>query len=130
MTRILLNVINDTVRKRVRQTDMIVLTDECDEIAAVEDHCATSQDPQLQIINNEVDPHLLEALKRLPTSLLYPLLLRELEEMTYQDIATMLDVPTGTVMSRLFRARRTVKDCLTRNVQRSTQAEAADHGMQ
>jgi RNA polymerase sigma-70 factor (ECF subfamily) len=37
------------------------------------------------------------------------LVLREIEEMDYRDIATVTDVPIGTVMSRLARARAALK---------------------
>src|SRR6202044_582109 len=110
MTRILLNVVNDTLKKRIRQPDLLTIEDECDDLVSLQDHSATSRDPEIQLIEREIRPDLMDALQRLPISLLQPLLLRELEDMTYGEIATTLDVPTGTVMSRLFRARRVIRD--------------------
>jgi len=46
------------------------------------------------------------ALTALPIELRECLVLRELEEMSYKDIARITGVPVGTVMSRLWRARR------------------------
>jgi RNA polymerase sigma-70 factor (ECF subfamily) len=127
MTRILFNVINDLFRKRRRQTDIITLDETGDEIASMQAESATLQDPQDQVMDAEIQPDLLEALRRLPTSLLYPLLLRELEEMTYQEIATILDIPVGTVMSRLFRARRIVRDYLTENPSKISAKNSAEN---
>lgn len=46
------------------------------------------------------------AIAALPAELRECLVLREMEEMSYRDIAAITGVPVGTVMSRLFRARR------------------------
>jgi RNA polymerase sigma-70 factor (ECF subfamily) len=130
MTRILLNVINDTLKKRLRQPDLLAGEDEFDELVSLQDHSATSRDPEVQLIEKEIHPELLEALQRLPTSLLHPLLLRELEDMSYAEIAVILDIPAGTVMSRLFRARRVVRDQLKNNLNKIVNSEVADHEMQ
>jgi RNA polymerase sigma-70 factor (ECF subfamily) len=127
MTRILLNVINDTLKKRVRQPDLLAIDDECVEMAALQDDSELSKNPEVQLIEKEIRPDLLAALQRLPTSLLHPLLLRELEDMTYAEIATILDIPAGTVMSRLFRARRIVRDQLKKNIKGTTKVEVVDY---
>jgi RNA polymerase sigma-70 factor, ECF subfamily len=49
------------------------------------------------------------ALAELPIHFREILLLCEVEEMSYQEIAEALSIPTGTVMSRLFRARRALR---------------------
>jgi len=129
MTRILLNVVNDTLKKRVREPDLLV-DDECEELVNLQDSSAISRDPEVQLIEREIRPDLLEALQRLPTALLHPLLLRELEDMTYAEISKILEIPTGTVMSRLFRARRVVREQLTKNVKGTVKPEVTDHEVQ
>ena len=50
------------------------------------------------------------ALDRLPVAYREVLLLCEFEEMSYQEISATLAIPIGTVMSRLSRARRVLRD--------------------
>jgi RNA polymerase sigma-70 factor (ECF subfamily) len=56
-------------------------------------------------------------LAELPMHLREVLLLCEVEEMSYQEIAQTLAVPIGTVMSRLFRARKALRSLLQDKVQ-------------
>jgi RNA polymerase sigma-70 factor (ECF subfamily) len=53
-----------------------------------------------------------EALGRLPVAYREVLLLCEFEEMSYQEISATLAIPIGTVMSRLSRARRALRDAV------------------
>jgi RNA polymerase sigma-70 factor (ECF subfamily) len=53
-----------------------------------------------------------QALGRLPARFREVLILRELEGLTYQELAVALDVPMGTVMSSLSRARRALRIAL------------------
>jgi RNA polymerase sigma-70 factor, ECF subfamily len=48
------------------------------------------------------------------------LLLCEVEEMSYQEIATALAIPVGTTMSRLFRARRALREAVQQKLHRSS----------
>jgi RNA polymerase sigma-70 factor, ECF subfamily len=63
-----------------------------------------------------------QALSDLPVPFREILLLCEVEEMSYQEIAEALSIPIGTVMSRLFRARKALRDLLSRQ-------EGGRHGM-
>jgi RNA polymerase sigma-70 factor (ECF subfamily) len=130
MTRILLNVINDSLKKRIQRPYVLAIDEGCVEMMSLQDQSASSRDPEVQLVEQEIRPDLLHALQQLPTALLHPLLLRELEDMSYAEIATILGIPTGTVMSRLFRARRVVKDRLTQNVKGTVKEEVADHELQ
>jgi RNA polymerase sigma factor (sigma-70 family) len=54
-----------------------------------------------------------EAIQQLPVDFREVILLREVEELSYQEIATILDCPPGTVMSRLARARAKLRTLLS-----------------
>jgi RNA polymerase sigma factor (sigma-70 family) len=60
------------------------------------------------------------ALAELPPAFREVIVLRELEALTYQEIATVTAVPIGTVMSRLARARDQLRDRLTQMMARET----------
>ena len=65
-----------------------------------------SQDPEHLAIR-EADLQLLrQALEELPPEFREAVVLRELEGLSYQQIAAVIEVPVGTVMSRLSRARK------------------------
>lgn len=72
--------------------------------------------PEAALERLQGETTLARALACLPTELRECLVLRELEEMSYRDIARVTDVPIGTVMSRLWRAREALMrhgKCLT-----------------
>jgi RNA polymerase sigma-70 factor (ECF subfamily) len=54
------------------------------------------------------------ALDDLPDEFRIPVLLCDVEEFSYKDIAQMLGIPLGTVRSRIFRGRQRLRDALTR----------------
>jgi RNA polymerase sigma-70 factor, ECF subfamily len=56
--------------------------------------------------------HVRTAIQKLPEEAREVILLREWEGLSYQEIATVLDCPVGTVMSRLARARAKLRDLL------------------
>ena len=64
-----------------------------------------------------------QALADLPVAFREILLLCEVEEMSYQEIAETLAIPMGTVMSRLSRARKALRDWLRKKL------EGGQHGM-
>ena len=53
---------------------------------------------------------------RLPAEYREVIVLRELEQMAYKEIAAAIEAPLGTIMSRLARARARLQDCLTMRI--------------
>ncbi len=60
----------------------------------------------------ELRPELEGALRRLPEEFLAPVVLADIQGMALPDVAEVLEVPVGTVKSRLFRARRRLAEDL------------------
>jgi RNA polymerase sigma-70 factor (ECF subfamily) len=71
-------------------------------------------DPQKLLLQRESSQLLRQALDELPLEFREVLILRELEGLSYKEIAVIADLPPGTVMSRLARARTRLKQCLSR----------------
>jgi RNA polymerase sigma factor (sigma-70 family) len=65
-----------------------------------------SADPETLAMRAEDARGVQDALQRLPVEYREVLVLREMEELSYREIAVIVDVPVGTVMSRLARGRR------------------------
>jgi len=76
------------------------------------DISTTWNDPELQALREADTQWVRTALTALPLPFQEVLLLREVEGLAYQDIARILDLPLGTVMSRLHRARALLKRAL------------------
>ena len=62
-------------------------------------------DPEEAFLRNAESKALADAVAALPLAFREVLILRELEELSYKEIARIADIPIGTVMSRLARAR-------------------------
>ncbi|GAB4391437.1 MAG: RNA polymerase sigma factor RpoE [Gammaproteobacteria bacterium] len=70
----------------------------------------SEESPECQAQCEEMQTALLDALDALPENLRTSILLRELTDMSYEDIAKLLDCPVGTVRSRIFRARHNLDE--------------------
>ena len=62
-------------------------------------------DPEQAFLRTAESKALTDAIAALPLAYREVLILRELEELSYKEIASIADIPIGTVMSRLARAR-------------------------
>ncbi len=65
-------------------------------------------DPEASLIKSRDRSRVRELIAALPVELRETLILRELEELSYKEIAEVTRAPIGTVMSRLWRARRSL----------------------
>ena len=64
--------------------------------------------PEHELLREEIERTINEAIADLPEDLRVAITLREMEGMSYDDIATTMDCPIGTVRSRIFRAREAI----------------------
>ena len=71
-----------------------------------------TQSAEDEIFDLFTDDEVKRALEDLPESFLLPVLLADVQDFSYQEIATMLDIPIGTVMSRLHRGRKALQKAL------------------
>jgi RNA polymerase sigma-70 factor, ECF subfamily len=77
---------------------------------------ASSGTPESIFIDKSQEQLLQSAIEELPVHFREVVLLCEVEGMSYQEIADALSIPIGTVMSRLSRARRALRDLLQKKV--------------
>ena len=73
---------------------------------------AINNNPEAVFMRTQASQNLNEAIGSLPPLFREVLILRELEEMSYEDIAVVAVIPIGTVMSRLSRARSLLRNIL------------------
>ncbi len=79
------------------------------------------QTPEMNLLQKSDRAALQSAMETLPPALLEVILLCDVEEMKYREIATILEIPIGTVMSRIARARGALRATLV--AQRTTLRE-------
>jgi len=64
--------------------------------------------PEHELLKEEIENTIHQAIADLPEDLRVAITLREMDGMSYEDIATTMDCPIGTVRSRIFRAREAI----------------------
>ena len=69
--------------------------------------------PETRLLRDVLDPDLQAAIDAMPDAFRQAVWLRDVEEFSYAEIAEMLSIPIGTVMSRISRGRRMLFDRLT-----------------
>ncbi len=68
--------------------------------------------PESLLLSNEIARTVNTTIERLPEELRTAIQMREIEGMSYEDIAKAMDCPIGTVRSRIFRAREAIAEQL------------------
>lgn len=112
--RIARNVAIDSLRRRGGRGEQVMvqentLTDEGVRPAPAAPH---SPGPQRAALRAELARELEAALAKLPEKHRTILVLREIEGLSYEELARVLEIPKGTVMSRLFHARHKMQAAL------------------
>lgn len=113
--RIVTNLAIDSLRKRRRERRVDVEEEAAQQAFSQGNALWPGIDrsnPQTNSERSELGQQLQKAVHELPEIHQAVLLLRELEGLSYEEIATMLRIKKGTVMSRLFHARKTMQEAL------------------
>lgn len=79
-----------------------------DETSTVENELISDETPETVLAAKEIAETVNAAMEALPDDLRQAVTLREIEGLSYDDIATVMGCPIGTVRSRIFRAREAI----------------------
>lgn len=104
--RILHNAHIDRYRASTRAVQTV------DELEGQDPAFVVHDTPESQVLAGVMDAEVRQALMALPEVFRTCLILADLEGFSYQEIADILGIPRGTVMSRLFRGRRAMRRAL------------------
>lgn len=103
---ILRNTLADHFRRKKKQPVTFSLDDE------THDQYVTEEGPEGLFFDHILDEEIEKALAALPEEMRIAILLVDVEEFSYQELAQTLNWPLGTVMSRLYRGRRKLRKLL------------------
>ncbi len=99
---------NHLVAAARRPSDVDLGSNEDGEQFEIEDMQSTLETPERLLLTEEIRQTVIDAIGKLPDDLRTAIVLREVDGLSYEEIATVMDCPIGTVRSRIFRAREAV----------------------
>jgi RNA polymerase sigma factor (sigma-70 family) len=111
--KILKNAYINEYRKKVKQPTKVDFEDIVAFHDTDDDRVSGYSDLREEIFMNMMGDEVTSAINSLPIDFRTVILLCDIEGFTYEEIASIIDVPIGTVRSRLFRARNLLKEKLT-----------------
>ncbi len=114
--KILTNTFINTYRMKQRRVQQVELDDVPDyslyrRMGGLET-VSLSRTPETQVLDGMPDDEVKLALESLPDQFRIAVILCDIEEFSYKEIADILDIPMGTVMSRIHRGRKLLHDKL------------------
>ncbi len=117
LNRIITNLFYDELRKTPRQLNTISIDEplyasEEAENALARDIPDSSELPEKMVLNTELDQKIQAAIETLPEQFRTIIVLREIQGLSYEEIASLTNTNIGTVKSRLARARMKLQEAL------------------
>ncbi len=96
----------------VTETALASRDDEGDETSRVENELSDGETPDALLASKEIAQAVNAAIEALSEDLRQAITLREIEGLSYEEIADVMNCPIGTVRSRIFRAREAIAERL------------------
>ena len=112
--RITTNACRDELRKRKRRPAIYTGTSSDDENNTIQNISSDIDEPEKTTISRDINKTIQEKIKQLPAEQKLIFVLREFQDLSYQEIADILHISMGTVKSRLSRARRSLRQDLNK----------------
>lgn len=116
--RIMKNIFINSYRKKKKQPVMVDFLDVEPFIESIRLNREITPSDSAKILNNSPSDETIEALCKLRKEFRTVLTLSDIEQFSYKEIAAILEIPIGTVRSRLSRARKAMLDRLSKKVKR------------
>ena len=111
--KILKNTFINTYRKRQlepQKSDFAEIEESMERL--IQDRAGAPRDPEEELLRSILDEDVQRAIDELADEYRMVVLLADIEGFSYKEIASILDIPLGTVMSRLYRGRRLLEAAL------------------
>jgi RNA polymerase sigma-70 factor (ECF subfamily) len=117
LTQIVTNLFYDELRKRPRRLPTVSMDDNVDDgngdsVGATRDIPDSSLIPEEKALNKEISEVIRQSMLRLPEQFRTAIVLREVEGLSYEEIAVITQTEMGTVKSRIARARTKLQEML------------------
>jgi RNA polymerase sigma-70 factor, ECF subfamily len=90
--------------------------EQAEDESVIDDLASTDASPEQRYQSKEIGQAIQAALQKLPERLRAAIVLKEIEELSYEEIAAVLDTSLGTVKSRISRAREELRELLRKRV--------------
>ena len=132
LTQIVTNLFYDELRKRPRKLPTVSMDDSADSDDSenpTRDIPDSSAMPDEKVLNKEVSEVIRQAMLKLPEQFRTAIVLREVEGLSYEEIAVITQTEMGTVKSRIARARAKLQELLKPYIENSqSTAEVPSNG--
>jgi RNA polymerase sigma-70 factor (ECF subfamily) len=112
LMRILTNVFRNRYRERLREQEILGEAETC-KANLGQFQGAAPRDAESALFGRMLSRDVEKALETLPLEFRLPVILADLEDLSYKEIADIMECPAGTVMSRLYRGRKMLQKQLS-----------------
>ncbi|HET7864630.1 MAG TPA: RNA polymerase sigma factor RpoE [Burkholderiaceae bacterium] len=98
----------DMKRDPIMTESALASRGESNETSSLENELSSAETPEAVLASREIAQTVNAAIEALPEDLRQAIVLREIEGLAYEEIASAMNCPVGTVRSRIFRAREAI----------------------